>query len=46
MGETSIAPNYQKHSVQILFLKSVAFINLRLLPKDQHIRQRQKYVFT
>lgn len=33
MGEASIAPNYQKHSVQILFLTSITFINLRIYPK-------------
>lgn len=45
VGDTSIAPNYQKHSVQISLLKTITFINLRILPKDQPIRQKQKYVF-
>lgn len=33
MRDTPIAPNQQK-PVQILFLKGITFINLRILPKD------------
>lgn len=33
-GDAFTAPHYQKHSVQLLFLKSITFINLRILPKD------------
>lgn len=43
MGDISITPNYQKHSVQILLLENINLINLRIVPKDQPIRQRQKY---